>query len=413
MAAPQTVTGVLSLPRVSLLRWLAAAALVSSSVVFSEPAPVDVLLAGFTVALLVLGCGRPGWVAGAGVGLWLIVAGFGLAGTAMSPDVGDAARFQLVTLYLALATFALAAFIAEDPERHFHLVAMAYLAGALIAALAGLAGYFKLIPGAYELFTNYGRARGSFKDPNVFGAALAPAFCYVAWIVLREPRRLGVAALPVLGVLAIAILLSFSRGAWISVAASLGLMLLVLVASARRRGDRNRLMVMSLAGAGAVAVAVVLAMQIDSVRGLLTERASLTQSYDVGPEGRFGGQAKALALLVDSPLGIGTHTFRTHHHHEEVHNVYLTTFMNAGWPGGFAYIAVVALTLGIGLARLVTYSRLQGPLIVATAAFLGLIIEGFIIDTDHWRHFFIVTAMIWGLADARVPEVDAGQRAGD
>jgi hypothetical protein len=26
--------------------------------------------------------------------------------------------------------------------------------------------------------------------------------------------------------------------------------------------------------------------------------------------------------------------------------------------------------------------------------------EGFIIDTDHWRHFFLILGIIWGLAAA-------------
>ncbi len=39
--------------------------------------------------------------------------------------------------------------------------------GALIAALAGIAGYFNLVPGGRDLLTLYDRARGTFKDPNV------------------------------------------------------------------------------------------------------------------------------------------------------------------------------------------------------------------------------------------------------
>ena len=69
-------------------------------------------------------------------------------------------------------------------------------------------------------------------------------------------------------------------------------------------------------------------------RQLMQERASLTQGYDEGPEGRFGGQQKAVRLILDNPFGIGTHTFREKHHHEEVHNVYLTMFHYAGWIGG-------------------------------------------------------------------------------
>jgi len=33
-------------------------------------------------------------------------------------------------------------------------------------------------------------------------------------------------------------------------------------------------------------------------------------------------------------------------------------------------------------------------------AHVGEILEGFVIDTDHWRHFFLLLGMIWGLAAA-------------
>jgi hypothetical protein len=35
---------------------------------------------------------------------------------------------------------------------------------------------------------------------------------------------------------------------------------------------------------------------------------------------------------------------------------------------------------------------------VLTASFIGMVLEGLVIDTDHWRHFYLVMAMIWGLA---------------
>ena len=34
-------------------------------------------------------------------------------------------------------------------------------------------------------------------------------------------------------------------------------------------------------------------------------RAALEQPYDVGPNGRFGGQIKAVGLILTHPLGIG------------------------------------------------------------------------------------------------------------
>jgi hypothetical protein len=45
-----------------------------------------------------------------------------------------------------------------------------------------------------------------------------------------------------------------------------------------------------------------------------------------------------------------------------------------------------------------------------TAAFAGLVLEGFVIDTDHWRHFFILVGCIWGLTDAQAPALDPPRR---
>ena len=42
----------------------------------------------------------------------------------------------------------------------------------------------------------------------------------------------------------------------------------------------------------------------------------------------------------------------------------------------------------------------QPYLIGAFATFVGEVAEGFVIDTDHWRHFFLLLGMIWGLAAA-------------
>jgi hypothetical protein len=39
--------------------------------------------------------------------------------------------------------------------------------------------------------------------------------------------------------------------------------------------------------------------------------------------------------------------------------------------------------------------------IIALAAFLPQVLEGLIIDIDHWRHVHVLAALIWGLAAAR------------
>jgi len=36
------------------------------------------------------------------------------------------------------------------------------------------------------------------------------------------------------------------------------------------------------------------------------------------------------------------------------------------------------------------------------SAFIGEAIEDFIVDTDHWRHFFLILDLVWGLTAASI-----------
>ena len=393
---------------------LVGMAIASCSIVFSEPAVADVLMLGVVVGVPVLGVARLGTVTLVNLCIWLGIVGLGVFGTTFSDTTfSTAITHQVVTIYLAAGAVVLASYIAGDAEPRFRLVMLCYVVSALLATAAGLAGYFNVLPGAYDLFTNFGRARGTFKDPNVYGAAIAPAMVACAWVMLREPALRARVALLVALPLTLGMLLCFSRGAWISIAVSLAILAVEAFGTSRRRTDFRRFRNFSIAGTAAVLIALVAVLQIDTVRSLLDERASLDQSYDNGPEGRFGGQAKARALIIANPLGIGTHTFRSVHHTEEPHNVYLSMFLNAGWLGGLLYIIAVLATLAVGFRGAARRTALQGPFLIAVAAFTGVAVEGCVIDSDHWRSFFILMACIWGLADAPLPALDPSRRRED
>ncbi len=142
----------------------------------------------------------------------------------------------------------LAGYVSADPEPRYRLIMNCYVVGCLIATAAAFAGYFQLIPSAYDLFTNFGRARGTFKDPNVLGAALAPAIVYTAWIALRHPMRQAMLAAVACLPLCLALLLSFSRGAWASTAFSLIVVAWLGLVTTRRTSDMRRLTVVAVIG---------------------------------------------------------------------------------------------------------------------------------------------------------------------
>jgi uncharacterized membrane protein YjjP (DUF1212 family) len=70
--------------------------------------------------------------------------------------------------------------------------------------------------------------------------------------------------------------------------------------------------------------------------------------------------------------------------------------------GGAAYLALVMVTLAAGFRASLVSAPWQVYLIAAYAAFVGEAVEGFIVDTDHWRHFFLVLGLVWGLTAASI-----------
>ena len=371
-----------------------------SSIVFTEPAPVDLMLIGLVALLPAAGLITVTPALMVYVSLWSIPAAFGFLAATQSHDTATSAIFTAISLYLYVASFVLAAFVARAPERHCNLILSGWTFAAVIAALAAIAGYFQLIPGAAELFTKFDRASGPSKDPNVFGPFLVAPFLYTLHLVLTRSWRTAPFALLAGAMLALAVLLSFSRGAWFNLIAALGIYGGLAFATARNQQQRNKIVGLVLAGAGLLAVVTLAAMQDDKLAGFFAERSSLTQSYDVGPAGRFGGQEKAMRLLLEHPFGIGAGEFTSIYHTEEVHNVFLSMFLNAGWLGGLMYWMMVGLTVIAGCQHVMIKTEAQPLFLIAFAAFLATALEGVVIDSDHWRSFYVLMALVWGLASS-------------
>ncbi len=395
-ARPKSLTHKLSLAAV----WLAVA---TSAIVFSEPAPTDALMLGLIVLLPVVGMVRFNPAIIAFAALLLVINAFGYVATIGVVDYSDATKHTAVSLYLSLAAVVIAAFVARRPVEATRLLLGAQLAGALIAAAAGIAGYFDLVPGGSDLLTRFGRASGTFKDPNVLGSFLVPAIVYALHLWMNRPLHKGLGYAAALAVLSLALLLTFSRGAWAIAAIAAAIYLYVAFVTSNRNGDRVRIIGLGLAGILALIPLVAFAVSSDGVGELFAERASLTQSYDVGPEGRFGGQRKALDLIAENPFGIGAGEFPKGHHPEDVHNVYLSMYLNAGWIGGSGYLALVAGVLVLGFARSFRTDPTGGLLLVALASLAAIIFEGAIIDTDHWRHFYLLLGVVVGLLASPLP----------
>lgn len=377
--------------------WLTFAA---SGVVFSEPAPVDILSAGLMILLPTVGLILITPLLLTYISLWLVAASGAYLAATVSRDLADSLTHTTVSLFLYLVSFVIAAFVARRPTAHTNLIFSAWMFAALVAAGAGLAGYTHAVPGAYDLFTKFDRVAGTFKDPNVFGPFLVPPILYCLHLAITRTAAKALLPLAGAGFFAVAVLLSFSRGAWVNLALAAALYVWLAFVTASGQSQRTRIVFLSCIGALITIGAVVVALQFDTVSSLLSQRASLTQSYDVGPDGRFGGQEKAIDLVLSNPLGIGAQQFTPIYHHEEVHNVFLSIVLNAGWIGGGAYWIMVGLTLVLGFRHAMRATAWRPLFIIAYAGFAATAFEGWIIDSDHWRSFYTLMAIIWGLMSA-------------
>ena len=79
------------------------------------------------------------------------------------------------------------------------------------------------------------------------------------------------------------------------------------------------------------------------------------------------------------------------------HNVYMQGFLVYGWLGGATYLTLVAATLMVGLRAVFMATPWQYYLLAAYAVFVGEPVEGVVVDTDHWRHFFLMVGLfgVW------------------
>ena len=72
-------------------------------------------------------------------------------------------------------------------------------------------------------------------------------------------------------------------------------------------------------------------------------------------------------------------------------------FLNAGWLGGLVFLGLVGSTTICGLRHALVRGATQPLFLVAYACFVGNVCEGLVIDIDHWRHFYLLMALVWGM----------------
>ena len=382
--------GILALQRA--LVWLAGA---SSAIVFIEPSPYE--LVTLVAAVLFVATGLRLRLVFMPLLLLLVLLNVGYSiGAVPLLDQAAVASWIATSWYMAVTVMFFAMVVSDDTAARLDMLRRGLIVGAMIASLAAIAGYFNLVPGGHDLLTLYERGRGTFKDPNVLGAFLILPSLFVLQSVVLDRFGKAFRNTIALGILALAILLAFSRAAWGGLVVTSAFMLTLMVLTSRSSAERSRIIVMAIVAVVAGVTLIAVLLSFDSIAEMFSQRASLDQSYDEGRFGRFGRHILGADMALDLPFGIGPLQFHRYFP-EDTHNSYLNAFMSGGWISGVCYPALVFLTVIIGFRHVFVRVPWQRAYLAIFSAFLGTVGENFVIDTDHWRHFWLMLGTMWGM----------------
>ncbi len=364
------------------------------AIVFIEPSPYEVATITAMVVFFASGLRMRLVFVPLLILLFLINLGYTIC-AAYLLDTAPIVNWILTSWYMAVSAIFVALVMSEDTLARLDLLRRGLIVGALVASLAGIAGYLHLLPGA-ELFTLYGRASGTFKDPNVLGAFLVLPALFALQSVVTDRFGRALRSAVVLGIITLAVLLAFSRAAWGLLVITAAFMLFMMVLTSPSPKQRSRIIFMAIAAVAVAVVAIVILLQFDFIADMFQQRASFDQKYDEGRFGRFGRHVLGAQMALDLPFGIGPLQF-TKFFPEDTHNSYLNAFMSGGWISGICYPALMFTTVLLGFRYVFVRVPWQRAYLAVFAAFLGTVFEAFIIDTDHWRHFWLMLGAMWGM----------------
>ena len=367
----------------------------SGWLVVIEPAPYEMLFAVTLIIFLPAGL----LVTPHAAPLILFLALFNIGGFMSAMQVEHetkrAVTFVLVSAYMAVNAIFYAFATARDPMRIVPVIRNAWVFAAVIAAINGIIGYFDIF-GMGAKWAPIGRAQGTFKDPNVLSTFLvAPAIFLIQDFMLKKVRHRVIAAVALL-IIGAALFLAFSRGAWVVFTGSVILLAGITFLTTPSWPLRSRILIYTIFGIIIAVALLAFLLSLPSVRSMLHERLALLQPYDAGETGRFANQLHSIPLLIASPLGFGPYQF-ARIFGQDPHNVYINAFAAYGWLGGFSYLLLIIGTVYAGMRAVLIDTPWRHHAIAFFAPLFMIILQGIQIDTDHWRHFYLLLGVVWGL----------------
>lgn len=366
-----------------------------------EPAPSDILFIWAWIKRLVTGQLR--WTSCLASNLLPLFILLNLLQIFVADSWNRGLRFAGITgytIFLALLFSGISNVELWCKTRTFYLVACwVTVFTILLLVMLYFLGWADHVPELYYA----GRPKGFFKDPNVAGPFMATGALFLLSQLVFLRRKIINNTSILLLFASLGVLSTFSRGAILNLA--VGTLAIGLVAFWARKGRRFA----ALLTLGTIFFAAAF-LCISRV----PEQASRFRGfaeYDI--HGRFATWHAGLLLLRDYPLGVGPGQFEIHSPNYQTtlpgpviitlsaHNLYLRVLAENGVLG-FAVLLVALVSLirdllkGIRIAAQNKDREFLTDGAWLLSSIVGILAESFVIDTLHWRHFWI----LFGLAIA-------------
>jgi O-antigen ligase len=381
-------------PIPSILYWLVALAIGSSFYVAIEPAPTDLLFLVLFIAML----GKSGirfpldLNPVLSIGLLSFIAGSALS-LLTSALAGSAIFYLAITLYMLVLWYLIVTLLANYGLPMWHLIQRTLVIAAVIGALIGFISHFSTALQDYlGVQSSYGdRARGAFKDPNVYG----PFLCAALLLVINRMVVRGVLSIlsvSLLCLFALEILAALSRGAYVNISVTLFVYFALIFFVVSRSRWISRSLVIMAVGSVLVLAASVVFLRASGLEDLFAHRLGL-QNYD---DKRFSTQSLALESLTNTPFGVGPGQSQDILQMSP-HSLYIRIAIENGLVSLIAFLLFLTATLWIALSGAWRRGPFQDIYVCCTAITLGILVNSLVIDSLHWRHFFLFLAIPIGL----------------
>lgn len=377
-------------------------AVIAMNYTLMRPSPVDMLfILSFIITLFSIAIAEKRQVTVRVMFLSLLLASWAVSYILASlPHLAEKnVVFELLAKTFAISIGLIGAFVSMTwNKRHFETFMKVYIVSTVIGSLLGTFGFIRQIPA----LTWDGRARGLIDDPNMYGSFLLPGLIFSAYFLFNSRGAklyyMGAMALILLG-----ILLSFSR---IAVVAASIMLVAYVVFQNRKYPRRLILMMLSLLLIGMVLFSVA-SLSSPEFIAKLSDRLTFAKSYDLGEEGRYHRYVLVIPMILSNPIGLGVLQLEKIFP-EPIHNIWLSSFVNYGWLGGFTWITLVISSV---IVALITYRRTQSSIMIALILSLGgIIMCSSLHEGEHWRHMWLMFGLIWGFCAPNFPPAPAPKR---